>query len=210
MQLAAHQVPQARIQIAQRLVKQHQLGPRHQPARQRHALLLATTQLRRIAVEEAFTVNQLDRFFDPVFGQALFQAAHPERVFHILAHRHVRPKRIGLEHHSNAALVRRKVNAMRCIEHRIAAECDPTGVGHLKPRQTTQRRGLAASTRAQQDQELALFNLKTQVVDRSRGGIAAVFFRQSFNGYMRHLTLVALVGECSRTAVTGSHALRCA
>ena len=52
VQLGPHLVAQPRVEVAQRLVEQHQVGSGHQAAGQRHALLLAAAELRRIAVEQ--------------------------------------------------------------------------------------------------------------------------------------------------------------
>ena len=50
--LGAHLVAQAGVEVAERLVEQHQVRSGDEAAGQRDALLLATAELRRVAVEE--------------------------------------------------------------------------------------------------------------------------------------------------------------
>ena len=63
--LGAHLVAQAGVEVAQRLVEQHQLRPGDQTPSQRDALLLATAELRRIAVEQGAAVDERGGLLDP-------------------------------------------------------------------------------------------------------------------------------------------------
>ena len=47
-----------------------------------------------------------------------------QRIGDVLAHRHVRPHRIGLEHHADVAQARRHQHAARRRRHHLAADAD--------------------------------------------------------------------------------------
>ena len=64
-QLRAQILPQQRVEIAQRLVEQHDRRPRRQRARERDALLLAAAQHRRQAVGELPALHHLQHLVDP-------------------------------------------------------------------------------------------------------------------------------------------------
>ena len=61
LDLHLHLLAQLLVQRAQRFVHQHQLRLEHQRAGERHALLLATGKLRRIAVAKALQLDHRQR-----------------------------------------------------------------------------------------------------------------------------------------------------
>jgi hypothetical protein len=69
----------------------------------------------------------------------------------VLAHRHVRVERVGLEHHGKAAVGG---------GHGVAScrRCDLAAGDVLQPRDQPQKRGLAAARGADEDHELAVFD----------------------------------------------------
>ena len=84
-------------------------GLRRKRAGQRHALLLAAGQLVRIAVAEMRQLDQLAASRrrarrSPLCGTLRDLQAEGD----VLRDRHVREQRIGLEHHADVALVRRR------------------------------------------------------------------------------------------------------
>jgi hypothetical protein len=91
---------------------------------------------------------------DALFLLRLRHAAHLKRKRKVLSHRHVREQGVVLEHHADAALVRRHV------VDRIAAQIDLAVGGRLKTGQHHQAGGLARSRTAQHGQELALGDVK--------------------------------------------------
>jgi hypothetical protein len=71
VQLATHLLAQLRVQITERLIEQHQIRPRHQPARQRHTLLLPAGELRRITIQQGLALDQPDNLVHPACRQTL-------------------------------------------------------------------------------------------------------------------------------------------
>ena len=64
--LAAHLVAQPRVEVAQRLVEQHEVGPRDEAPRERDALLLPAAELSGVAVEQRAAVDELGDLLDPL------------------------------------------------------------------------------------------------------------------------------------------------
>ena len=69
--LGPHLVAQTGVEVAERFVEQHQVGSGDEAAGQRDALLLATAELRRIAVEERAAIHEGRGLLDPTALQAL-------------------------------------------------------------------------------------------------------------------------------------------
>ena len=63
--LGANLVAQPGVEVAQRLVEQHEVGPSDEPAGKRDALLLSAAELRRVAVEQCAAVDQRGGLLDP-------------------------------------------------------------------------------------------------------------------------------------------------
>jgi hypothetical protein len=74
---------------------------------------------------------------------------------HVLAHRHVRVERVGLEHHGKAA-----VGGGDGV-HDLAADGDLAAGDGLQPRDHPQERGLAAARGADEDAELPLGDVRS-------------------------------------------------
>ena len=75
--LAAHVVAQPRVEIAQRLVEQHEVRPGDEPAREGDALLLPAAELGGIAVEEVAAVDELGDLVDPLVRNGCASVAAP-------------------------------------------------------------------------------------------------------------------------------------
>ena len=164
--LGAHLVAQAGIEVAQRFVEQDEVGSSDETAGEGDALLLTTAELRRVAVEKGTAVDEGGGLLDPPGLDALLDAASLQGVADVLADGHVRPQRIGLEHHADVALVGRQVDPAVGVEHRGRPECDLAGAGCLEAGEAAQGGGLAAPAGTEEDEELALLDLEIQVVDR--------------------------------------------
>ena len=63
--LGPHLVAQAGVEVAQRLVEQHEVGPGDEPPGEGDALLLAAAELGRVAVEQRAAVDQRGGLLDP-------------------------------------------------------------------------------------------------------------------------------------------------
>ena len=105
--LGPHLIAEAGVEVAERLVEEHEVGSGDESTGEGDALLLATAELGRIAVEQRAAVDERGRLLDPPVLQAVLDLAGLQRVGDVLAHRHVRPQRVRLEHHADVALVRR-------------------------------------------------------------------------------------------------------
>src|SRR4029450_7717267 len=81
------------------------------------------------------------------------------------------------------AFFRRHVDAACGVEDRSLPKCDPPLVRLLQPGDAAERRGLAATARAEQDEELAWLDFEVEVVDGRRGRLAAEALREPLNAY---------------------------
>ena len=112
-------------------------------------------------------VRDLGARIAPVLGDR-------ERERHVLGHRHVRPDRIGLEHHADRALLDRHVHARLRVEQRPAVDRDHAVVRRLQPRDAAQRRGLAAAGGAEQREEGARIERKARLADAAGDRVGRV------------------------------------
>ena len=108
-ELDAHLLAQLGVEVGQRLVEQQHLRLAHQRARKRHALLLAAGELRRRAVLVARHAAPVSSALQHLLASSrraeyLRSRATSQREGDVLEHRHVRPDRIGLEHHADVAV----------------------------------------------------------------------------------------------------------
>jgi hypothetical protein len=77
----------------------------------------------------------------------------------------MRPDRVGLEDHGQAAALRRNIGSGTAIENRLAIDDDATGARRFQSRNCPQRRRLAAAGRPKQRDMLLLTYGKADVVD---------------------------------------------
>src|SRR6478609_8514567 len=98
-------------------------------------------------------------FGDLTLARTVTPRSHAKRKGDVLENAHVRPDRVGLEHHSESALVGGHVHPLlrACAgrEQHVAAHRDDAGIRLLQARDGPQRGRLAASRRAQQGEQLA-------------------------------------------------------
>ena len=66
VELGPHLVAQPGVEVAERLVEQHDVGPGDEATGEGDPLLLATAELGRVAVEQRRAVDQLGGLLDPV------------------------------------------------------------------------------------------------------------------------------------------------
>ena len=155
--LAPHIFSQPRVQVAEGLVHEQQLGIHRQRPRQCHSLLLATAQQRRRPVGVVFQLHQLQGLEDPFphqgFGDLLPSARQRQRD--VLKDGHVGPDGVGLEHHADLPVLGRRADAAAPGEDRVAVDLDLSGIRHFQAGHTAQQRRLAGAARAQEHEELA-------------------------------------------------------
>src|SRR6476661_9666591 len=90
----------------------------------------------------------------------------------VLEDGHVRPDRVGLEDHGNAALLARHVAALPRRIHRLAGQHDAAAGGLLEAGDRAQGRGLAAAGRAKQGEKLAARDAEADAVHRRHVAVA--------------------------------------
>ena len=145
-QLRAQLSAQLGVEARERFVEQQQLRTRCERAREGHTLLLAAGKLVRLSRVESGEAHRLDEFLRPCATLRSRPVVQAESD--VAEHIEVREQRVVLEHHADAACLRRQLHAGR-REHTVVGE-HATGVGRLEARDDAQQRGLAAAARAQQ------------------------------------------------------------
>src|SRR3990167_1739616 len=95
----------------------------------------------------------------------------------------MRPDGIGLEHHSEIALVERDENVARRRKHHPSINRNLAGERPLQACNRTQGRGLAATGGPKQGEETSLFHLKADVAGGTQGLAApgAIFGIERFD-----------------------------
>jgi hypothetical protein len=104
----------------------------------------------------------------PAVDRLLVVARDLQGEGHVVVDRHVRVERVGLEHHGDAALDGRHVVDDHAVDLQRAAG------DLLQPRDHPQKRGLAAARGADEDDQLALFDVEVDVAqhgDRAAVGL---------------------------------------
>ena len=157
--LDAHLHAQHGVEVGQRLVEEEHLRLAHQRPADGDALALAAGELRRPAVEEFSSCSMLRDFVGALLDHVLRRLGDAERERDVLAHRHVRVERVGLEHHGDAPLGRRHVGDVDAVDEDL-----PCG-DHLEAGDHAQQRGLAAAGRPEQGAELALVDGEVEHLD---------------------------------------------
>ena len=135
-------------------------GRGRERAGQRDALLLAAGHLEREALVVAGEADELQHLLDA--GAALGSAGTPailQAEADIVLDIHVGEQRIGLEHHSDLALVGRQRRDV------LALDEDGAGGRALEAGDHAQDRGLAAARGAEQRDELALVEGEVDALD---------------------------------------------
>ena len=105
--LGAHLDAQEGIERRQRLVEQEDLRLRNERPGQRHALLLATRQLRRQPRGVVVHGDQTQHLVRLGVAGRLVDALHLQAEGDVVEGGQVRKQRVALEHHGRAALGRR-------------------------------------------------------------------------------------------------------
>ena len=136
--------PDAGVEVGERLVEeQHVRVDRQRPA-ERDALALAARELGDVAGAEAGEVQQRQHGLDLGGDLGARDPAQAQAVADVLRDGHVRPERVGLEHHRHAPLLRRQAGDVLAVEH------DPARRNRGEPGDRAQQRGLARAGRAKQ------------------------------------------------------------
>lgn len=124
-----------------------------QSAAECDALALAAAERGDAALAEAVQPQQLEDLLYPLIDGATPEAAQLQAVGEVAVHRHVRPERIGLEHHRGRPLLRWPVGDVLAVDQNAAA------ARRDEAADDPQQRGFAAAGATEQREELALLQL---------------------------------------------------
>ena len=153
---------QIHVQIGEGLVQQKQLRLWGQGAGQSHPLLLPSREFVGVTLPTVVQSHQSQNIFDA--GTLPVQRPAVQAKRDVLRHIQMRKQRIVLEHHANAALLWRQMDAMAADHHAIDA--DLTRTDFFQTRHGAQQRGLAATRGADQHAHLPGLQLQADAVDR--------------------------------------------
>ncbi len=128
------------------------------------ALPLAAGELARVAVQEFGDAEEPGGAHDAGFDLGRREFSRAQTEADILGHRHMRIKRIVLEHHGHVAIARAHV-----VDH-FAGDLDRAGVDILEAGDGAEQRALAAAGGADQHRELLVGKIE---IDAAYGAHAA-------------------------------------
>ena len=155
-QLLAHRG----VERAEGLVEQQHARLDGERPGERHALTLAAGELGRVAVGEAFQVDEAEQLVDPVARLVLGGLADLEAEGDVVAHRHVLERRVVLKDEADAALAGGGHGRVLAGDEHAAA------VRVLQARDHAQQRRLAAAARPEQRRQRSVRDLERHVVER--------------------------------------------
>ncbi len=166
LQLQLHLLSQLDVQGPERLVEQERGRAVDKGSRECDALLLAARELPGPAPLQAFELDDLEHQGDSFTMLGARHALDLETEGHVVVDRHVREQRVLLEDHVHGAAI------CAYVGHVLALQQDPTLVRMFEPCDHSKRCRLATSTRAEQREELALFDRHREL--RHGGGVSEV------------------------------------
>src|SRR5262245_58039012 len=166
LDLRAHLFSEPRIKVAERFVHQQQPGIDRQRAGESHPLLLAATQQSRGAFLEVVELHQTKSMPDSFSGLVVRKPRRTVGQYQAngLGDGHVRPDRVGLKHHADFPLLRRKIAWRTGRKDEFVVERDPPRLGFLHSRYAAHQRGLPRTARSKQDKQLFFADLKIDAV----------------------------------------------
>src|SRR5262249_6351073 len=135
-------------------------------ARERDSLAVAAGQFVWSSLGHGFEPDHGERRRHPALAFFGGNTPHPQRERDVLGDVHMRPQRIGLEHHADAAVFRRQRKARRADD--LVRQPDRAGIGWFEPPHQPQQRGLAAAGGPEQRKELAISDREADALDRTR------------------------------------------
>ena len=165
-----HLLPQCRIQVGQRLVKQQHGGPDNNRAGQRHPLLLTAAEFGRVTVRKVVHMYDFQHFADAAFYFGLRHPAQLQSERDVLLNRHVWPDGVALKDHRHLTPVRRHRAGRR--GENLTVHLDDAGGRVDEAGDHPQGRGLAATGRPEQRDEFAGLQFEIDAVDREKIAVA--------------------------------------
>ena len=145
------------VQVRQGLVEQINLGVAHDGPADGDALALPARQGLGQAVQIGGQLQHPARAVGGLLHLGARLARDLQRKGHVVAHRHVRIQRIGLEHHGDAPL------GGRDVVHPLPVDLQRAGADPLQPGDHAQKGGFPAARGADEDDELARPDVEVDV-----------------------------------------------
>ncbi len=169
------------VEVRQRLVHEEHLRLAHDRTAHGDTLTLTAREGLRLAGQVGLEVEELRSLEHASSALFLADAGDLESEAHVLGDGHVRVQRVVLEYHRDVAVLRRDVG------HVAVADEDAAGVDLFEAGEHAQGRGLAATGRTDEDEELAVTDLEVQLVDGRTGstGVQAGGFVESHRCHCR-------------------------
>ncbi len=161
--LEPHLHPQRRVEVRQGFVEQERRRVAHDRPSDRHPLALPAGEVLGAALKVILQLQHPGRLVD--HGRDL-RLCHPRRLQrepHVVAHRHVRIKRVRLEHHGKAALRRRLGSGVAPVDQHLPAR------GLFEPGDHAQKCRLSAAGGADEDDELTFLDRQVDTLDDLHG-----------------------------------------
>ena len=156
--LIFHRGTQMHVEIGERFIKQYQRRCCHQTTRKRHPLSLTAGQISRATITEPLQIDQRQRLPHTAFPLGFSHLGHPQTIADIFSHRHMRPKRIILEHNADLTLLWWHT-AVNMRNTRIA-NMDFAAINLFKAGNHPQKRGLAAAGRSEDSNEFTILHIQ--------------------------------------------------
>lgn len=152
--LRAHVAAELGIEVRERFVHQADRRVAAHAAGERHSLALTAGEFARLAVQVFGEAEHLSGFSEALLLLCLRNLAHVEAEEDVVAHGHVRVKRVVLENHGEVAVFRRHFVGDLAVKHQRA------GGNLLETGDDAQQRTFTAARRADEDEELALAHVE--------------------------------------------------
>jgi hypothetical protein len=160
--LGTHLHAQLRVEVRERLVHEEDTGIPDDRSSHRNPLPLAARERSRPTLHEVRQPEHTRDLGYPLRDLLLRDLAHLQAECDVVRNRHVRIERVVLEHHRDVTLARKHVvgdrvaNTDRSLRHILEA-CDHPERGRLP-----------TAGRADEDHELAVAHLETQIIHGTR------------------------------------------
>ena len=164
LQLELHLTAQLEVERSERLVEQQERRTVDDRPSEGDALLLAARELGRPPLREVVEFDEAERLVGLALRVVDPPALQPER--HVVDDRHVREQGVALEDRVDRAFVRTGVGDV------ASSDEDATLRRLLEPRHEAERRGLAATRRAEQGEEGSGRDREVEFLDRGEPGEA--------------------------------------
>ena len=155
-----HTAAQVLIERRERLVEQEDGRLEDERARERHALLLATRELRRQLAFMAVQADALDDLSNAARNDVARRLSHLEGESDVLRDRHVRKERIALKHHAEGARLRASLRDVLAVAHQ------PSNGRLLEAGHDHEKSRLAGAGGTKQGQKFATADIKRHIFKR--------------------------------------------